>query len=316
VRDEFMQDEVVIKKIEGFRPIDKLFDWVETREKKYFVSRFLGKAIVALLKDKSAAYINEFARLNLFKLAQSTDVAPLLSKIINVFNNDVFRNDCINLVLDKILPYMHSEKDEWIAMAKSSGVWGTKWIGGKYIDGFIEAMLRKLEEIRDDETHPARDEVKDILTRWLNELHQDAQAVETVNKFKMQFIESPQFVDFINSSIAQLKEKIIQDLQSQDSHLVDHMHSGIMALAKKYRIDTEFNDYLNGLLKKFVRWMLSYKNTIANHLAEQVKSWSPESVSQKLELEIGKDLQWIRVSGTIVGGLVGGVFATVLFLIR
>lgn len=316
VRDEFMQDEVVLQKLQSFRPVDRLFEWMAVREKKYFISRFLGRVVIAVLKDKSAVYLNEFARVNIAKLVEAMDASAVLSRIIHVFDNEKFRNDCINLILDKVIPYLQSEKDDWVAQAKLTGVWGTKWIGGKYVDGFIEAMFRKLQEILADDWHPARDEVRAMLGRWLTGLQSDPQTMEAVNRFKLGLLESEDFNYFINDSVARVKASMIADLQRRDSHLIEHVHQGLLALVERYRKDAEFNNYLQHLVEKLVVWLLSHKNKIAEHLSEQVRTWSPDTVSQKLELEIGKDLQWIRVSGTIVGGLVGGVFSTALFLIH
>lgn len=316
VRDEFMQDKVVLQKLQSFRPIDKFFEWIAAREKKYFVSRFLGRVVVAVLNDRSSGYLTEFARINIAKLVETTDASVVLSRIIQVFNNDKFRNECINLIMDKLLPYLQSEKDEWVAQAKLTGVWGTKWIGGKYVDGFIDAMFRKLQEIRADESHPARGEVAGMLERWLQSLQTDPQTMDAVNRFKVGVLESAEFHRFINDSVANLKAGVIADLERRDSQLVEHVHIGLLALVERYKQDAEFNDYLQRLVEKLAVWLLSHKNKIAEHLSEQVRAWSPDMVSQKLELEIGKDLQWIRVSGTIVGGLVGGVFSTVLFLIH
>lgn len=316
VRDEFMQDEIVLQKLQSFRPVDRFFNWMSAREKKYFISRFLGRAVIAVLNDKSAVYLNEFARINIAKLVEATDASSALSRIVQVFDNEKFRNDCINLILDKLIPYLQSEKDDWVIQTKLTGVWGTKWIGGKYVDGFIEAMFRKLQEIRADDWHPARDEIKTMLERWLRGLQSDPETIEAVNRFKQGMLESAEFNNFINDSVARVKASVIADLQRRDSHLVEHVHVGLQALVERYKQDAEFNEYLHRLVEKLAMWLLSHKNKIAEHLSDQVRAWSPDMVSQKLELEIGKDLQWIRVSGTIVGGLVGGAFSTVLFLLH
>jgi uncharacterized membrane-anchored protein YjiN (DUF445 family) len=316
IRDEFMQDEVVLQKLHQFRPVDRFFAWVATRERKYFISRFLGRALVSILNDKSADYLSEFARINIAKLVETTDASSILRRILHVFDNEKFRNDCVNLILDKLIPYLQSEKDDWVEKARQTGTWGTKWIGGKYVDGFIDAMFRKLQEIRADDSHPARDEVKTMLAHWLQGLESDPESMEAVNRFKLGLLESEAFNRFINDSVTRVKASVIADLQRRDSHLVEHIHQGLLALVERYQRDEEFNSYLHRLVDKLATWLLGHKNKIAEHLSEQVRAWSPDMVSQKLELEIGKDLQWIRVSGTIVGGLVGGVFSTILFLIH
>ncbi len=316
VLDNFMQDEVITKKINEFDPISKLFNWIEKSEKEYLLSNFIRGALLSLLDNKNTKYINEFARKNILALVDATDAASILSKIMSIFDNDTYRNSLIDHALDRGLNYILENKERWTEQAKSEGTWGTQWIGGKYVDGFIKDVVQKMIDVKSDNNHSIKIELKEKMRQLIHNLQHDPETIATANKFKNDLLENEHFLAFISSSVAEIKDKLTQDLHAKDSFLSEHIHLGLMALVQKYRTDNEFNAYLNDLLGQLVEWLLLRKEWIAEHLSTQIKSWSPQDMSKTLELEIGSDLQWIRISGTLVGGLVGGVFSCVLFFIH
>jgi len=314
--DNFMQDDVITNKIKGFDPVSKLFDWIEKSETEYRPSNFIKEVLMKLLDNKNTKYINEFARKNIVALVNATDAATILSKIMSIFDNDSYRNSLVNQALGHGLNFILENKERWIEQAKAEGTWGTKWIGGKYVDGFIEDVIQKIIDIQSDANHPIKIELKDKMRVLIHNLQHDPKTIDTVNRFKIDLLENEHFLAFINSSISEIKDKLLEDLGSKNSFLGEHIHLGLMALVQKYRTDNEFNTYLNDLVGQLVKWLLSHKKWIAEHLSTQIQSWSPQDMSKTLELEIGSDLQWIRISGTLVGGLVGGIFSCVLFFIH
>ncbi|MES2675091.1 MAG: DUF445 domain-containing protein, partial [Pseudomonadota bacterium] len=316
VLNNFMQDEVILNKVNEFDPVNKSFNWIEKREKEYLLSNFIKGAIITLLDDKNTKYINEFARKNILTLVDAMDAAGILSKVMSIFDNDSYRNSLIDNLLDHGLDYILENKARWIAQTKSEGTWGTQWIGGKYVDGFIDEIVQKIIDVRADNNHAIKIELKDKMKTLIHNLQHDPKTIATVNKFKNDLLENQRFLDFVNSSVAEIKDKLMADLHCEDSFLMQHIHVGLLALVQKYRTDNDFNAYLNDLLNQLVKWLLLRKKWIADHLATQIQSWSPQNMSKTLELEIGGDLQWIRISGTLVGGLVGGIFSCVLFFVR
>lgn len=316
VLNNFMQDEVILNKVNEFDPVSKSFNWIEKREAEYVLSNFIKGAMITLLDDKNTKYINEFARKNILTIVDAMDAAGILSKVMSIFDNDSYRNSLIDNLLDHGLDYIVENKTRWIAQTKSEGTWGTQWIGGKYVDGFIDEIVQKIIDVRADNNHAIKIELKDKMKTLIHNLQHDPKTIATVNQFKNDLLENQRFLEFVNSSVAEIKDKLMADLYSEDSFLMEHIHVGLLALVQKYRIDNEFNAYLNDLLSQLVKWLLLRKKWIAEHLATQIQSWSPQNMSKTLELEIGGDLQWIRISGTLVGGLVGGIFSCVLFFVR
>ena len=77
-------------------------------------------------------------------------------------------------------------------------------------------------------------------------------------------------------------------------------------LGRKLNQDEALKNKINGFLKSIIlEKLIEYKGVISHFIASTVKSWDSKEVAEKLELEIGKDLQYIRLNGTLVGGFIG-----------
>lgn len=316
IQNEFLDDALVLSKVKEFEPVEKLFIWIEKSEKNHLISNFIRKAIISIVADKSAKYLHEFTSKSLVKFIDQADASAILAQIISLLNDDKNRNELLDQLLNVVLSYMEDQHESWIEQAKEDGYWGLNIVGVPYVKKFIGAIYKRLEDVRGDEDHELRETIKSKVENYIYELQHDKKAIDAINKFKNDIMGNEKFLGFVNSIVTHAKEKLIADLNSESSYIVENIHEGVLALVKKYRVDDEFNQYLNGRLDDLVKWLLAHKNKIAEHLSEQVKKWTPDSISQKLELEIGKDLQWIRVSGTLVGGLVGGVFAALLHFVK
>jgi len=100
--------------------------------------------------------------------------------------------------------------------------------------------------------------------------------------------------------------RIGADLDAEHSLLREHIASALVFLGKGLLEDPAVQHKLNAWwLNAVHQIVLRYRHQISGLITEVVKSWDAEEVSRKVELEIGKDLQYIRINGTLVGGTVG-----------
>jgi uncharacterized membrane-anchored protein YjiN (DUF445 family) len=103
-----------------------------------------------------------------------------------------------------------------------------------------------------------------------------------------------------------LKGHLARDLAGEDSMFVANVAGALGAVAGALRDDEALQRKLNGwLLRGVERLMIEHRHQISRLINDVVKSWDARHVSEKIELEIGKDLQYIRINGTLVGGTVG-----------
>jgi len=114
-----------------------------------------------------------------------------------------------------------------------------------------------------------------------------------------------------------LKEKIMRDLANPDSDFVQQVAAFIRDAGQKALADEDLKERINRGLRTLVSEAVDEnKELFALFISETVKKWDPEATSRRIELYVGKDLQWIRINGTIVGGLAGLLIYLLSFVFR
>ncbi len=104
-----------------------------------------------------------------------------------------------------------------------------------------------------------------------------------------------------------LGHRLIQELSDPESNVRSTIHSAVLALAHSMREDELIRAWFDTLIEHVVTQLFQWRGEIGLLIAEVVRNWDVQTVSDRLELVLGSDLQYIRINGTIVGALVGCV---------
>lgn len=215
-------------------------------------------------------------------------------------------NRLIDVVIPKAQIYVEEHREEIYAkIVEKKPLLGL--IGGKAVTNqLVSGVNTFLEDIAQDQNHKIRKEI----TLRLEMLAVD---IEASDKWKAkfeeiiaQFITDDTIKTYINDFWNSTKENILLQLDDNHSVLRKYIQKSIANIAT----DIEQNEELRAKINKWVQYAiyrLALKNTkeVGQLIRNTVDSWDGRELSDKLELEVGKDLQFIRINGTIVGGLVG-----------
>lgn len=215
-------------------------------------------------------------------------------------------NRLINVVIPKAQIYVEEHREEIYAkIVEKKPILGL--IGGKAVTNqLVSGVNTFLEDIAQDQNHKIRKEI----TLRLEMLAVDIEASEKwkakFDEIIAQFITDDTIETYINDFWNSTKENILLQLDDNHSVLRKYIQKSIANIAT----DLEQNEELRAKINKWIQYAiyrLALKNTkeVGQLIRNTVDSWDGRELSDKLELEVGKDLQFIRINGTIVGGLVG-----------
>lgn len=190
-------------------------------------------------------------------------------------------------------------------------------IGGKAITNqLIEGISTFLEDVMQDPAHPLREEVTTNFETLALE-------IEEKNKWEMkfadmmqQFLPQEKIKKFVSDFLLSIKDNLAVQLTNPDSPINTYLRQNIQKAAKKLQNDSELKNRINNWIRHTI-YKVALKNTheISALIQNTVAHWDGKELSQKLELEVGKDLQFIRINGTLVGGFVGVLIYTITQLI-
>jgi uncharacterized membrane-anchored protein YjiN (DUF445 family) len=142
---------------------------------------------------------------------------------------------------------------------------------------------------------------------FINELKDSSEMQQKVNDLVLGFASKKEVQDYISGIWLEIKTAIVNDLAlKEESTIKKSIANLIQSFGKGIQEDQLMMNKINDFIKNDVLSVLiNNKKMIGDLISSTVKSWDTDEVAEKLELEIGSDLQYIRINGTLVGGLVG-----------
>jgi uncharacterized membrane-anchored protein YjiN (DUF445 family) len=196
------------------------------------------------------------------------------------------------------------------AVAGRTYSWLPRWLDRKITDKILRALSEALEEMRNPE-HPWRERVRDYLDDFIDRLESDPALGERAEEIKRQIASFPPLLarigEFSDALEAWLRPKTDEDVRNLSERL-----ARLLADFGAWLYDeAEAIEIFNAWARLAVRRTIApRRQEIGKLIASVVAGWDARNVVEKLELQIGADLQYIRINGTIVGGLVGVLIYT------
>lgn len=263
----------------------------------------LAKNIIADLKDDTVVH---FLSNKANEGIQSINIQSFVSQGLMYAIEKGEHNRLIDVIIPKAQVYVEEHRDDiYQAIVEKKPLLAL--VGGKAVTAqLVNGINTFLSDIADNKNHKLR---KEITLR----LEMLAVEIEASEKWKLKFQEIlSQFItqetietyirDFWNST----KVTIIEQLDDNDSILRNYIRKSLANIAIELQENNELKTKINKWIQHTI-YRLALKNTkeVGQLIRNTVDRWDGRELSDKLELEVGKDLQFIRINGTLVGGLVG-----------
>jgi uncharacterized membrane-anchored protein YjiN (DUF445 family) len=183
--------------------------------------------------------------------------------------------------------------------------WLPRWIDDKIADSILAGLTRTLEEMRNPE-HPWRGRVRQFVEDFIQRLETDPELAARVETIKRQILANPGLGERLGGLSEALESRLRSATPEAAQALTDRLTGWLAGFGAWLYDQTEAIEIFNGWARQAVqRTIAPRRRLIGRTIAGVVAGWDTESVVEKLETQVGADLQYIRINGTIVGGLVG-----------
>lgn len=179
-------------------------------------------------------------------------------------------------------------------------------IGDSLAERLAHAVLAELQQILAQPEHPLRRDYEMWLGQYIQRLRSDPALAARVEDLKQQMIDHPAVQDYVQGLWARIHASLREDLASEDSALAGHLRRSLAAVGQSLQDDPALREALNQHLMDGAERLTSrLREGVTQHIAQTVKGWDERHLVEQLELSVGRDLQFIRFNGTLVGGLIG-----------
>lgn len=187
----------------------------------------------------------------------------------------------------------------------------------KFVDDALATKITSglshyFEEIEQDEQHPLRAEITQKLFEFSAELQQNEKWETELQTVKNSFLKEEKIQEYASNIWISIKTTAKKELEENNSTLKVYVKKNVENLSQNLKTDLQLQHKIDQWIRVTAyKYILKNTHKFGDLISGTVGNWEGRELSEKLELEVGKDLQWIRVNGTLVGGLVGLILYTI-----
>ena len=193
-------------------------------------------------------------------------------------------------------------------MVHKKANWVLKLAGldAKLADAIIDGLRKLTAEMSTDPAHPVRIKVEEALAQLANDLQSKPETRERVESIKEQLLDNQSVSLWLDSLWQRGREAIIKAARNPDAVLAGKLGEIMKSMGGTLEKDARIRAAINQFARRAVVGMTaSYGGSIVKLVSETVRGWDAQTVTNRLEAAVGRDLQYIRINGTLVGGMVG-----------
>ena len=307
VGENFLSEEVVRDKIRSAQIASRLGTWLrDPANSKQLTDELAGVISWATSRgddDDMAEVIEESFR----RVAENFDVA----KPLGILLTKAVENDAHTPIVDMLARAIEDWLENYPARAKG---WIDKqlpsWLPGigkdRAGEWFYERLIELSKEVQVDVNHPIRRSIERLLHRFAEQLQSDPIIIERVNAAKMRLVDTPEVRRTISDIWISTKKTLRAEAADPKSELRARVTTLLANFGARVTADADLQLKINVAFEDATAHLIDrYRDELAGIISDTVQRWDAGDTSKKIELQIGRDLQFIRVNGTIVGALAG-----------
>lgn len=302
----FLSPSVLARRLEKIDAVEFLVDWLShpgnARRIADQASLFLSTAIGALPREPLVDWLTTAA----LRGIDAVPAAPLASRLLAL----LWARGETQALLDSAIAYAEASlirhKDFIRAsVAQKSSRFIPKWVDNMLADRVINGLQSSLAEMRKPQ-HPWRLDIRRAVETLIFDLANDPGMLARGEAMKREMLASPLFVAQVHEVCDNLQSQAMENLSTRSAMVSEGLEFALLAVGRWLREDPKIRAQLNRWARRTALRALSPRRAeIGAYIASVVQNWDATTLVNRLELQVGRDLQYIRINGTLVGGLVG-----------
>ncbi len=317
VADNFLSESVIRERITSARVSNRAGVWLTDEGNSEKVvregSKILGDMLASIKETDVAAVVEEA----LIPRLKEEKLSPVAGQMLTEVLHENAHKGLIDLGLNEMHRWLVQNHADFARIVGQRAPWWTpQWLDEKVIDRVHEEALDWVAEVRDTPDHQARRALDRLLVQLAENLQTNPDTMARAERLKQRVLSQPQVA---RTSIAlwdALRRALIDSLGEQDGLLRRRAVEELHTLGERLMGDDEFAARGDAILADAAAYVVNhYGHELATIISATVNRWDGKETAERIELHVGRDLQFIRINGTVVGGLAGLAIHTISSLL-
>jgi uncharacterized membrane-anchored protein YjiN (DUF445 family) len=280
------------------------------------VADFVAEALGGLLRVANDEDVGQLLTRGLSARLGAVPAAPLVGRLLGAAAADERQREILVQGVEVATTWIEANQASIRRrIAVELPGWLPPIVDQKIYEKLLDTARRTLSELHENPDHPLYGQFIATVDRWIENLQYDPQVIARGEDLKAELLAQPMLREVAASVWQDLKAALMAQSAAPDSPLRRSIASGLSHLGDALERDPEWRAKVDGWAEGLARFVVArYGRAVGEFITQTVHGWDAVDTSQKIELQFGRDLQFIRINGTVVGGLAGLVIYAVSLL--
>ena len=329
IHDKFLATDALVAKLRELNPAEHLCVYLTSKHNADWLAKGINSVICESLDFVDDDRVRNVLKSALTDRVEKFDLATSAGALIDVLRMDNRHQAVLDDLLNRLAVWLATEEAQ---LKIANGIDG--WLSAEYplLSKFLpnrdqfaagagEKITRKvnefIQEVNADPQHELRQKFDSNVAEFSVKLKSDDPLRSRIDDIKREAINNARLSDYVKSLISDMKNWLSDDLHQPHSRVQQKISEIAVGLGNTLSRNKELKDSINEHLEAMVRnYADILQEGITKHISGTVKQWDDKEFVEEIELSIGSDLQFIRMNGTLVGGMIGLLLHSVTLLLK
>ncbi|MCC3704445.1 DUF445 domain-containing protein [Rouxiella badensis] len=317
VQDKFLDPGSLVKLIRQHDPAKALGNWLTSEDNARQFGGYLVSMMRNFLDITDDWRIQQLIKDALYTAIDKVDLSRSVAMLLESLTKDGRHQALLDQTMQKLIVLLEQPSSRefiatqivrWVKREHpiKSKMLPTEWLGENGATMVSNAVNSLLDDIGSDRGHAFRQSFDRVIERFIARLQNDPKMAAKAEEIKEYLKNDPKLTQYIVGLWGDLRQWIKQDLDRPDSMLHARVTESGLWLGNMLSRDPALRESMNQQMEMLAEQMApDFAQFLTRHISDTVKSWDEKDMSRQIELNIGKDLQFIRINGTLVGAGIG-----------
>lgn len=317
IERHFLDPQLVAAQLRSAGVSRRLGAWLAVRENADLVSDRLVVVLGFVFRTLNDEKLRRLVQAMLRRRLREAEPAPHLATLVAVLRRNGAHQKLFDLVLEAVDDYIAKNRFAiYMLVEDRSRWWVPRKVDRRIAQAIIDGLAGYVAELRQRD-HEARQSFDAAVDQFVEDLQRSPRYQARIDELRDRILDAPEVGAYFETLWQELRTAIERELADPRSYLRQAIGSALRSIGKAIAEDRDVQARMDNRIDDVVQTLVvPWRREIGRFVADVVQSWDTRTVIDRVELAVGKDLQYIRVNGTVVGAIVGCLIYLVSELVR
>ncbi|HEY9337981.1 MAG TPA: DUF445 domain-containing protein [Kribbella sp.] len=313
VTENFLSEDVVSEKMRTAAVSRRAGEWLAAGNHAERIVAEGARTVGAALPKLGDEDVTAFVRGSLLPRFVKEPLSPIAGHFVESVVKDGAHHALFDLLLVEAYEWLAANRDLLAdVVGPRAPRWSPQWVDRLVIDRIHREALAWLADVRDNQSHAARRAVDRLLGQLADDLQHDPDTMARFEAWKARMLTHPDMGSSLAAVWDAMRTALIEAINDPDSTLRARAIRALQDLGKRLQDDEGLRAKVDARASEAVGYVVrTYGREIVSVISDTIERWDGREAAARIELHVGRDLQFIRINGTVVGALVGLTIHTV-----